>query len=412
MEIFELIALLLTLTAVFSYLNVRMNRLPTTIGVMLIALLFSLGLILLGTFVPSVRETAVGIVAQIDFNEALMQTMLCFLLFAGALHVNLDDLKEQRRVIGIMASIGVIISTTIIGFGTWWMLGVFGLEFRLIDCLLFGALISPTDPVAVLGILKRVGVKKSLETKITGESLFNDGIGVVIFLALLGIATSPDGHVSVEHITHILLVEVVGGILFGLVLGGVSYWMLKRINNYQVEVLITLAVVAGGYALAMRLHSSGPLAVVVAGLMIGNHGRAMAMSKQTREHLDKFWELIDEILNALLFVLIGLEVLILVFDLRGVALGLMAIPLVLFARFLAVGTTVGLLFRFRGFSKGAIPIMTWGGLRGGISVALALALPTSLGECREIFLEMTYVVVIFSIAVQGLTLRRVIERVS
>ncbi|MEM1294853.1 MAG: sodium:proton antiporter [Verrucomicrobiota bacterium] len=410
MEIFELIALLLTVTAVFGYVNARVNRFPTTIGVMLFALLFSVALILLGSIFPSVRESATNIVAQVDFNEALMQTMLCFLLFAGALHVNLDDLRQQRRVIGIMASVGVVLSTAIIGTGTWFLLGAFGIEVRYIEALLFGALISPTDPVAVLGILKKVGVKKTLETKITGESLFNDGIGVVVFLAILGIATSPDGHVSGGHIVHILLVEVVGGIVFGLVLGGLGYWMLRRIENYQVEVLITLAIVAGGYALAMRLHTSGPLAVVVAGLMIGNHGRTLAMSKKTREHLDKFWELVDEILNAVLFVLIGLEVLILALDGSALLLGVLAIPLVLAARFTAVCSTVGILAKFRPFSKGAVPIMTWGGLRGGISVALALALPAEFIEARDILLTMTYVVVIFSIAVQGLTLRRVIAK--
>ncbi len=410
MEIFELIALLLTLTAVFGYLNAKVNRFPTTIGVMLFALVFSVVLILLGSVSPAIRDTARDIVGQIDFNEALMQTMLCFLLFAGALHVNLDDLRQQRRVIGIMASVGVVISTFLIGAGAWFLLRALGFETRFIDCLLFGALISPTDPVAVLGILRRVGVKKTLETKITGESLFNDGIGVVVFLTLLGIATSTEGHVSAGHVGHILLIEVVGGLLLGFVLGGLGYWMLKRIDNYQVEVLITLAIVAGGYSLAMRLHTSGPLAVVVAGLMIGNHGRTLAMSDQTREHLDKFWELIDEILNAVLFVLIGLEVLILAFNGKALLLGLLAIPLVLAARLLAVSTTVGILSKVRPFSRGAIPIMTWGGLRGGISVALALALPASLGQTREIFLTMTYVVVIFSIAVQGLTLRRVIAR--
>tara|TARA_R110002096_G_scaffold54517_5_gene140552 strand:+ start:21600 stop:22838 length:1239 start_codon:yes stop_codon:yes gene_type:complete len=410
MEIFELIALLLSITAVFGYLNARVNRLPTTIGVMLFALIFSLVLILLGSVFPGIRDSATDIISQVDFNEALMQTMLCFLLFAGALHVNLDDLRQQRRVIGIMASVGVVLSTAIIGTGAWLLLGAFGMEVRYIECLLFGALISPTDPVAVLGILKTVGVKKSLETKITGESLFNDGIGVVVFLAILGIATSSDGHVSAGHIGHILLVEVGGGVIFGLILGWLGYQMLRQIENYQIEVLITLAIVAGGYALAMKLHTSGPLAVVVAGLMIGNQGRTLAMSEHTREHLDQFWELIDEILNAVLFVLIGLEVLILALNGNALLLGVLAIPLVIGARFVAVCSTVGMLAKFRPFSKGAIPIMTWGGLRGGISVALALALPAQLIESRDVFLTMTYVVVIFSIAVQGLTLSKVISK--
>ena len=278
-----------------------------------------------------------------------------------------------------------------------------------IYCLLFGALISPTDPVAVLGILKKAGVPKSLETKITGESLFNDGVGVVVFITILKIATKEET-LSAGLVFHEFAVEAVGGILFGIALGALGFFMLKSIDNYQVEVLITLAMVAGGYSLAMYLHISGPLAMVVAGLMTGNHGRKLAMSDTTRRHLDMFWELVDEVFNAVLFVLIGLELLIIEWTPKSLAAGLIAIPLVLLARLTAVSFPVSILKLFRDFTPGAIPMLTWGGLRGGISVALALAMPK--GPERDLFLTMTYVVVIFSIAVQGLTLRRLSNRVT
>ena len=285
----------------------------------------------------------------------------------------------------------------------------FGVEFSYIYCLLFGALVSPTDPMAVLGILKTAGVPKSLETKITGESLFNDGVGVVVFLAILGIATGKsDG--SFGDVAHLFLLEAGGGVVLGAIFGAIAYFLLKTMDNYQVEVLVTLALVMGVYSLALALHMSGPLAMVVAGLMIGNHGRRLAMSDTTRDHLDKFWELIDEVLNAMLFVLIGLEFLILSITSRNVLLGLIGIPVVLLARLIAVSIPIAILKPFKQFSKGVVPILTWGGLRGGISVALALAIPA--GPQREVFLTMTYVIVIFSIAVQGLTLKPLIKKVA
>lgn len=409
MGIFEMAASLVTLAAVFGYANHRWIKLPTTIGVMLISLAFSLGLVALSWVQPAIVETAQRWMSGIDFNKAVMECLLSFLLFAGALHVDLSDLAQQKRVIGILASVGVVLSTFVIGTALYFVLGVMEVNLRFIDCLLFGALISPTDPVAVLGILKKAGVPRSLETKIVGESLFNDGIGVVVFLAILGVANG-DHEGGVGDIAHLFLLEAGGGLLIGGLLGAVALYLLRTVDNYQVEVLVTLALVMGGYSLAMALHMSGPLAMVVAGLMIGNQGRRWAMSDTTRVHLDSFWELIDEVLNALLFVLIGLEFLILPLSGQNFLFGLLAIPLVLVARGLAVSVPVLLLKPFRSFSQGVIPILTWGGLRGGISVALALVIST--GPARDLILSMTYVVVIFSIAVQGLTLKPMIRRMS
>ncbi len=409
MGIFDIAACLITLAALFGYVNLRFIKLPTTIGVMLISLCFSVGLVLLSLVNPAIVETGKQFMQGIDFNEAVLDCMLSFLLFAGALHVNLNDLANQKRLIAILASVGVVLSTFIVGTIVYFLLSAFGIQFSYIYCLLFGALVSPTDPVAVLGILKTAGVPKSLETKITGESLFNDGVGVVVFLAILGIATGKsDG--SVGDIAELFLLEAGGGVVLGAVFGALAYFLLKTIDNYQVEVLVTLALVMGVYSLALALHMSGPLAMVVAGLMIGNHGRRLAMSDTTRDHLDKFWELIDEVLNAILFVLIGLEFLVLTINGTNVLLGLIAIPIVLLARLIAVSIPIAALKPFKQFSKGVVPILTWGGLRGGISVALALAIPA--GPEREVFLTMTYVIVIFSIAVQGLTLKPLIKKVT
>jgi CPA1 family monovalent cation:H+ antiporter len=407
MTVFEIVALLLTLTALASYANHRFVGLPTTIGVMLIALLGSLGLLGIGHLHPAVAEQAVDWLQRIDFDDTLLYGMLSFLLFAGALHINLDDLAEQKGVIGVLALGGVLLSTFLFATLSYWILGLLGLSLNYTWCLLFGALISPTDPIAVLGILKSAKVPRSLETKIAGESLFNDGVGVVLFLVLAEIAVG--GHeVSFGHVATLFLQEAVGGAVFGLIIGALTYRLLKSVDNYQVEVLLTLALVMGGYTLASAWHLSGPIAIVVAGLLIGNHGRRLAMSDKTREHLDTFWELMDEILNAVLFVLIGLEVLVLSFRGELFVAGLLAIPTLLLARFMSVGLPMTLLRRWRSFTPGAIPIMTWGGLRGGISVALALSLPA--GPERETVLAITYVIVVFSILVQGLTMRRLVLR--
>lgn len=405
---FDIVALLLTLTAVFSYLNHRWVRLPTTIGVMLIALVLSVGLVALGQVVRGPAEYATALLERIDFDTTLMQGMLSFLLFAGALHINFDDLVRRGYTILILATFGVVLSTLLVGLGLYGMLPMLGMTLPLAYALVFGALISPTDPIAVLGILKTVRVPRSLEAKIAGESLFNDGVGVVVFLILAEVAVSHQPF-SFGHTAVLFLEEAVGGALLGFALGWLTYRMLRSVDNYQVEVLLTLALVCGGYALAGAIHVSGPIATVVAGLLIGNRGRRFAMSEQTRQHLDTFWELVDEILNAVLFVLIGFELLALDYSWRWLAAGVGAIPLVLGARFVSVGLPVTLLRRWRRFTPGAVRVMTWGGLRGGISVALALSLPPS--RERDLLLAVTYLVVVFSILVQGLTIARVVRRV-
>ncbi|MEZ5536594.1 MAG: sodium:proton antiporter [Thiolinea sp.] len=411
MAIINILALLITLAALLSYINYKYIRLPTTIGLLLISLLMSLAIIAAGKLGLNLEEPARQVLTSIDFNETLMNGMLSALLFAGALHVHLDQLAKQKWVVATLASIGVVTSTFLVGFAAYIIFPLLGLNIPLIYCLLFGALISPTDPIAVLGILKTVGAPKSLETKIAGESLFNDGVAVVVFLVMLGfVATGHDGHATEFSLPAVLMLfvqEAIGGAAFGLVIGYIVYKMLASIDNYQVEVLLTLALVLGGYSLAMSLHISGPIAVVVAGLLIGNTGRSFAMSDKTREHIDTFWELIDEILNAVLFVLIGLEVLVLTFAETYLWAGLIMIPVTLLARFIAVGIPIKLIQRTRSFSPRVVRILTWGGLRGGISIALALSLPA--GQEREALLVITYVIVVFSILIQGLTVGKLIS---
>ena len=408
MTVFQIIALLVSLAAVFSYVNYKFFKMPATIGVMLIALIVSLGLIGAGYFAPSVKAVAVDLTSQIDFNDALMQGMLSFLLFAGALHIDLNDLRDQRGVIGTLAVAGVVMSMFIFGTLIYYAIGWLGFDLSYTWCLLFGALISPTDPVAVIGILKGAKVPKALEVQIAGESLFNDGIGVVAFIVMSQIAVGGE-EASFAHIGKLFLEEAVGGAAFGFAIGWIAYRLLKSVDNYRVEVMLTLALVMGGYALAAAIHVSGPIAIVVAGLFTGNHGRQFAMSEITRKNVDSFWELIDEILNALLFVLIGLEILVLAFTKSLFFAGLLAIPAILLARWLSVMIPVGFIRRFRELPAGTVRIMTWGGLRGGISVALALSLPPS--REREIVLGITYVIVVFSILVQGLSLERVVRLV-
>ena len=405
MTLMHTVTILVCLSAGFSYLNHRYIKLPVTIGLMAMALAMSLVLLCLGKLGFGIESQARSFVQRIDFGEALLHGMLSFLLFAGALHVNLDDLLDQKWFIGTLACGGVLVSTAIVGSLTYLGLEWLGHPIPLIAAFLFGALISPTDPIAVLGILKNANAPKRLEIKITGESLFNDGVGVAVFLVLLAMAES--GRVTPEAMGWLLLQEAVGGIVLGLALGYGAYLMLKSIDQHSVEILITLALVMGGYAVADALHTSGPIAVVVAGLLIGNHGRHLAMSDTTREYLDTFWELIDELLNAVLFVLIGLEVLVLRFQDEYLFAGLLAIPLVLFARFVSVSLPVQFFRLFEDLTNRATVILTWGGLRGGISVAMALSLPAS--TYRDAIVAMTYIVVVFSILIQGLTIERLIR---
>lgn len=406
MTIFNVIAVFVTIAALLSYINYRFVKLPSTVGLMVIALAMSLVLIGLGKLGFGIEEQAERFLAGIDFSEALMKGMLSFLLFAGALKINLEDLAKQKYIVSGLATVGVVASTFMVGTGLYFALMLLDVSLSYIYCLIFGALIAPTDPVAVLAILKSVKTPKSIETKIAGESLFNDGVGIVMFLVLVGIATGGES-TGVGSAVLLFLQEAVGGVGFGFVIGWVAYKLLKNIDNYSVEILITLALVSGGYALATAIHTSGPIAIVVAGLMIGNHGRMYAMSDVTRDNLDTFWELIDEILNAVLFAWIGMEILVLTFTLDHVLAGLIAIPLSLAARFISVSSFVGLLKFRRKFSDNAIRILTWGGLRGGISIALALSL--AVGEPRDLIVAITYVVVVFSILVQGSTIKRLVK---
>ena len=427
LSIFEICALLLVLSGLFSWINVVFVKLPHTIGLLVIALIASMVMLGLELVFPAIglTDSLQSAIGQIDFNETLMKGMLAFLLFAGALHVDMAFLRSEKWAIGLMATFGVLLSTFIVGTGFFFLAKLLGLNLPFIWALVFGALISPTDPVAVLSILKTVNMPHKLEAKIAGESLFNDGVGVVVFSIILAIAVSTMGHGDMAHggdhhgaitafgVAELFIVEAVGGAILGFIAGWVAYKMMARINEHAVEILISLAIVAGTYALASRIeilghHLSGPIAVVIAGLMIGNKGAQFAMSEHTRTYLFGFWEMIDEILNSVLFLLIGLELLILGISPQFALLTLVAIPLVLLARFTAVSVPMRFLGLFKDFTKGAIPVLTWGGVRGGISVALALSLPDS--EYKPIILTATYGVVVFSIIVQGLSIKKVVEK--
>ena len=422
-------AILLAFAAFFGWINTRFLKLPMTIGLVLISLVASMGVVALDAiFGLGYAEVARGALNTIDFHDSLMIGMLHLLLFAGALHTDLENLLRHKWHILLMATLGVCISTAVIGFITYYLVAAFGFEVPLIWCMVFGSLISPTDPVAVLSIIRTLEVPKDLQTKIAGESLFNDGIGVVVFLALVGIATGDAGHGVVEATSHggavvahsaaafnpgaiaeLLFQEVVVGVAIGLVLGYVTFLAMRSIDDYVVEVIMSLALVMAIYALCSYVHASGPLGVVVAGLFIGNHGTRFAMSRVTEEHLEKFWELIDEILNAVLFLLIGFEILVIPFSQNLIWLIVAIIPIVLLGRTLAVSIPTAVIRARGGFvEKGAVPVLIWGGLRGGISVALALSLPDFEG--KPAVLAMTYGVVIFSIVIQGLTVQRVIAK--
>lgn len=412
LSIFDLVAVLLVLTATFGWINHTLLKLPQTIGLLVMALAASLVLIAVELTFPEVAlyEEVVLIVRQVDFQETVLNGMLAFLLFAGALHVDFSALKSRLWIVSTIATIGVLISTAIVGCGFWLAAMWLGIPLPFIWALVFGALISPTDPVAVLSTLKRVKVPLSLEVIMTGESLFNDGVGVVIFTVLLATAMSlGDGGIDLLHVGELFVVDALGGGVLGLATGYIAYRAMRAINNYPIEVLISLALVAGTYALADQLHMSGPIAVVVAGLLIGTRGPADALSDETERFLFGFWTLVDEMLNSVLFLLIGFEVLILRYDPSFIWLALMTIPLALAGRFVAVSGPVLLMSAKSEFVRGTIPVLTWGGLRGGISVALALSLPES--EIKTVILAATYGVVLFTIIVQGLSLGRLVKRV-
>lgn len=407
MNILQIASLLIVLAGAFGAINYLFLKLPSAIGILIVALFASFGVLLTDLIWPQliIAETMRAVILGIDFSDALLEGMLGLLLFAGALHVKISDLREQWRLVFLMATFGVALSTVIVGIGFSWITGM-----PLLIALVFGALISPTDPVAVLGVLREANLRKSLETKIAGESLFNDGVGYVVFLVLVGIAFPSGAHHSggLQAATMLFFQEAVGGAVLGLVLGWLTFRVMRLIDDPSLEVLLTLGLAFGGYELAVYLHFSAPIMAVCAGLLIGDVGAKHGMSAKTRAYVDAFWKVIDEILNAVLFLLIGFEVFAVAFEADFLLAGVLSIGLALLARLAAVAIPVLILKPFRDFSPGVIPIMTWGGLKGGISVALALSLPE--GEWKPLILSCTYVIVIFSIIVQGLTVARVANR--
>lgn len=414
LSIFEIGALLLTLSALFGWFNLRFLKLPHTIGLLIMAITSSILLLILHKIAPQLGITAAvqNAIGSINFHDTIMHGMLSFLLFAGALHVDFAKLRDQKWPIALMASAGVLVSTAVIGCGLWLVSDLLGFYLPLPWALVFGALISPTDPVAVLGLLKTVKVPDSVKAKIAGESLFNDGVAVVLFSLLVAVAIGTAGEhnetLDPWHIAELFFYEGFGGVIFGLLTGWIAFRAMLTIDDHIVEILISLALCMGTYMLSLRLHVSGPIAVVVAGLFIGTQGANAAMSAKVKDYLFAFWEVVDEMLNSILFLLIGLEVLVLTFDPDDVMLLVLCVPIVLVGRLVSVSLPIKLLSFRQTFSDGAIPILTWGGLRGGVSVALALSLPAT--DAKPLILTATYVVVIFSIVVQGLTVKWVVGR--
>jgi len=410
MQLYNAVAIITVLAALFGYINYRFLRLPDIIGVMLISLVASFLIFILGLVQPGIFLGATSFIRGIDFYTILIKIMLSFLLFAGAIHVNARNLREERASVLTFSTISVLISTAIVGGLLYLLCRAFQQPVSFVYCLLFGALISPTDPIAVLSILRQAGIPTTLEIKITGESLFNDGIGIVVFLCMYQVAEAGIGHLSAGNVLVLFLRQAGGGLLLGAALGYAGFLLLKTIDHYQVEVMITLAIVMGGYLLADKLEVSGPLAMVVAGLITGNKTRVTAMSAISRDYIDKFWSLVDSLLNALLFLMIGLEMLVIPFQPILFWLGLASIPIVLLARYVSVSLPISLLKYNTCFEKNAIGVLTWGGLRGGLSVALALSIPFNMS--RDLFVVITYIIVLFSILVQGLTIGRFARKLS
>lgn len=411
MDYFSVATILVVISALFGYINVRFFKLPITIGLMIITLLFTLIVLGVAQFDDTLLQSEKAFISNIDFKTVLLDIMLSFLLFAGALHTNFDQLKVQRWPVLVFATVGVLVSTFLVGIVMFFILQLVGLPIDFIYCLLFGALISPTDPIAVLGILKKAGAPKKLETKIVGESLFNDGVGVVVFLTIFSIAQAPNEAIDMNSILSLFGLEVIGGIVLGLLLGYVTYKLMRSIDNYEIEVILTLATVMGGTVLAQKLHMSAPLAMVTAGLIVGNDTvRNSAMSEITETYVDKFWELIDVLLNTVLFVMIGMEILVLTFQGNYILAGLLAVPTVLLCRYISLWLPVKFFSKRLDFVPKTTLIMTWGGLRGGISIALALSLTEAMH--REVFLVITYIIVVFSIIGQGLTVEPIVKRLT
>ncbi len=411
MDYYAIASILMVISALFGYINVRFLKLPITIGLMLITIVFTIVIVAIGQFDDTLLLREKELISQIDFKTVLLDIMLSFLLFAGALHTNFNQLKIQRAPVLVFATLGVLVSTFLVGIFMYYMFGLFDFHIDFIYCLLFGALISPTDPIAVLGILKKANAPKKLEAKIVGESLFNDGVGVVVFLTIFSIAKAPNKAVDVTEILQLFGVEVLGGIILGLILGYLTYKLLKSIDNYEVEVIITIATVMGGSLLAHKLHMSAPLAMVTAGLIVGHDTiRNTSMSEITEAYVDKFWELIDVLLNTILFVMIGMEMLVLTFEFNYIMAGLIAVPIVLLCRYLSLWLPIKFYAKKLEFVPNTNLIMTWGGLRGGISIALALSLTQEMH--RELFLVITYIIVVVSIIGQGLTVEPIIKRLA
>jgi CPA1 family monovalent cation:H+ antiporter len=407
MDLYYSLSILIVLAAAFSYFNLRFLKLPSTIGIMLLAMIVSVGLVVVGRSYPHFLDRFASIFASVDFTEVMMGAMLNFLLFAGAIHISMHDLRKQRVPIIIFSTLGVLISTIVVGILIYYVFLLFEIPVPFIQCLMFGALISPTDPIAVLGILKKAGIRKTLEIKVAGESLFNDGVAVLLFSLLLQLAQGSEIDLTFKHVAGLFVQETGGGLVMGLLLGYVGSRGIRKINDYNVTVMITLAIVMGGYLLARYLHISSPLTMVAAGLVIGNYGKATAMSAADKDYLDKFWELIDEILNAMLFLIIGFE-LMLIPDLQQYwKIGLIAIAIVLFARFISIWLPIRFIPNIGRFDRSTITILVWGGLRGGVSVALALTIDDHLHQ--HLFISITYYVVVFSILIQGLTIGKLAQ---
>ncbi len=409
MHLFHLFSMVIVLSAAFAYINFRVLKMPNSIGLMLMSLLFSVAVLAVGQFYPSVSETVAEGFLDFNFSELLLEVMLSFMLFAGAIHIRYEDLASEKISILLFSTVSVLMSTFIVGFSAYYLLNAFGVPVKLIHALLFGSLISPTDPIAVLSILKRAGVSKSLETKIAGESLFNDGVAVVIFLTLLKLA-QPGAEFDAQSIALLFGQEAFGGLLLGIGLGYVGYRLFTSIDNYQVEVLITLAIVMGGYTLAHFIHVSGPLAMVAAGIITGNHTKRRGMSEETADYIDRFWELIDEVMNAILFVLIGLELVLVSTDTTIIKVAMLLLIISLCSRYFSLFVP-SLFIRWKEkITQRTLVLLTWGGLRGGISIALALSIQPDMN--KNIWVSITYVIVCFSILVQGLTVGKLAQRLK